>query len=157
MYTAHSPKWANPDHTLIVLTWVHDVYGEIPFNADPNDSVLHGREIFAQAAAGDFGPVAEYVPPVKPPEQIQKEMTDAVQRHLDNTAKTRGYDGILSLASYATSTNPTSSAEGQAGVAWRDAVWAYCYQVLADVQANARTIPTEEALIAELPAMVWPA
>lgn len=83
-------------------------------------------------------------------------MTDAVQRHLDATAKTRNYDGILSLASYATSTNPTFAAEGQAGVAWRDAVWAYCYQALAAVQAQTRAVPTWEELKAELPAMVWP-
>jgi len=157
MYTAHSPQWADAAHTMIILTWVHDTLGSIPFAASPTDIELHGRELFAQAAAGDFGVVAEYVAPVKTAEQIQKEMTDAVQRHLDSTARTRNYDGILSLASYATSTNPTFSAEGQAGVAWRDAVWAYCYQVLADVQAAVRTIPTEEALIAELPAMVWPA
>jgi len=156
MYTAHTPQWADAAHTLINLTWVHDTLGEIPFGASPNDIELHGRELFAKALAGDFGTVAEYVPPIKTPEQIKKELTDAVQQHLDNTAKTRGYDGILSLASYATSTNPTFSAEGQAGVVWRDAVWAYCYQVLADVQTNNRPVPTAEALIAELPTIAWP-
>jgi hypothetical protein len=92
----------------------------------------------------------------KTPAQIQAEMTTAVQRHLDAEAKTRGYDGILSLASYASSTHPSFSAEGKAGLDWRDAVWAYCYQVLLDVQAETRPIPTEAELIAELPVMVWP-
>lgn len=81
---------------------------------------------------------------------------DAVQRHLDETARTRGYDGILSLASYAASTHPPFAAEGRAGADWRDSVWGYCYQVLADVQAGTRPIPTAEQLIGELPAMVWP-
>lgn len=82
---------------------------------------------------------------------------DAVQRHLDATAQTRGYDGILSLASYAASTHPPFAAEGRAGADWRDAVWGYCYQVLADVEAGTRPIPSIAELIAELPAMVWPA
>jgi len=97
-------------------------------------------------------------PPVVPktPEQIKAEMVASVQRHLDATAKTHGYDGILSLASYAASTHPPFAAEGQAGLDWRDAVWGYCYSVLAGVQAGTRTIPTEAELIAELPVMVWP-
>lgn len=94
--------------------------------------------------------------PPKTPEQIQKELTDAVQKYLDATAKKRGYDGILSLASYAASTHPPFAAEGRAGADWRDAVWGYCYQVLADVQAGNRTIPTASELLAELPVMVWP-
>jgi hypothetical protein len=92
----------------------------------------------------------------KTPAQIQAEMTTAVQRHLDAKAQAHGYDGILSLTSYATSTNAKFSAEGIAGRNWRDAVWSYCYQVLADVQAQTRPIPTEAKLIAELPKMVWP-
>lgn len=95
-------------------------------------------------------------PPEPTPEQIQAELTNAVQRHLDSTAKTRGYDGILSLASYAPSTVPKFAAEGSAGVAWRDAVWAYCWGVLADVGNGLRQIPTAAELVAELPTMAWP-
>jgi hypothetical protein len=96
-------------------------------------------------------------PPEPTVEELKQAITNAVQAHLDATARTRGYDGILSLASYASSTNPPFSAEGRAGLDWRDAVWGYCYGVLADVQAGTRTIPTAEELIAELPGMVWPA
>lgn len=85
------------------------------------------------------------------------ELTTSVQSYLDDIARTRNYDGILSLCSYAASVHPTFGAEGLAGVAWRDAVWAACYAILADVQAGQRAVPTEAELLAELPVMVWPA
>lgn len=86
-----------------------------------------------------------------------QEYTDAVQKHLDDEAKTRNYDSILSACSYATSTNPRFSAEGQACVAWRDAVWAECYTILELVQTGRRAPPTIPELLAALPAMTWPA
>ena len=85
-------------------------------------------------------------------ERIKNELTAAVQAHLDAKAKEKNYDDILSLCTYATSTDPVFSAEGQAGVEWRDAVWAKCYQVLGDVLAGTRPVPTKEELITELPA-----
>lgn len=38
--------------------------------------------------------------------------------------------------------------------AWRSAVWAKGYEILAQVQAGERGIPTEVELIAELPELV---
>lgn len=96
-------------------------------------------------------------PPPPTADQVIASLTAAVQAHLDATARTRNYDGILSLCSYAASTNPKFGPEGLAGVAWRDAVWAACYAVLAAVQAGTRTTPTAAELLAELPAMAWPA
>ena len=49
-----------------------------------------------------------------------------------------------------------AGAEGMAGADWRDAVWLHCYGVLDDVTNGLRPVPSVEALIAELPEMVWP-
>ncbi len=95
--------------------------------------------------------------PAEVADQIRADLTLAVQAHLDATAGTRNYDGILSLCSYAASTSPKFGLEGLAGVAWRDAVWAACYSIMAEVQAGTRAVPTADDLMAELPAMVWPA
>jgi len=83
-------------------------------------------------------------------------LADAMQSHLDTTAQERGYDGILSLCSYATSANPRFGPEGQAGVSLRDAVWAYGYQIIAEVQAGTRPVPSAAELVAALPSIVWP-
>ena len=110
-----------------------------------------------EAYQWQFDPVTQTcsapIPPVPTPEEIQKAMTDAVQKHLDAAAQARGYDGILSAASYAGDTHPPFDVEGIAYKNWRSAVWLYCYQVLADVKAGTRAIPTPEALIAELPVL----
>jgi hypothetical protein len=83
------------------------------------------------------------------------QMASMIQNLLDNTAKTRNYDGILSACTYATSSNPQFQAEGQACVLWRDAVWAMCYQIMADIENGVRTEPTVDELLAELPQIVW--
>lgn len=81
----------------------------------------------------------------------------AVQGVLDSKAQERRYDNILSACSYGTSTVPTFAAEGQACVAWRDAVWAQCYSDLAKVQAGEMAQPTIEDFLASLPTLTWPA
>lgn len=88
---------------------------------------------------------------------IQGELIAAVQARLDGFAQSRNYSGMLSLCTYATSTNAKFAAEGQYGVEARDATWAACYQILADVESGARPIPTGYAEIEpELPALAWP-
>ena len=83
-------------------------------------------------------------------------LTSAIQSMLDDKAKERGYDSILSLCTYATSPAAKFAAEGQAGVSWRDEVWAKGYTILADVEGGERAIPTVDELLAELPDFVWP-
>ena len=83
------------------------------------------------------------------------EYTAKTQERLDSFAQTRGYDGILSAATYASSPTPQFAAEGQRCVVLRDSTWATLYAVMADVQAGNRAIPSWEQLEAELPAMEW--
>lgn len=94
-------------------------------------------------------------PPLETPEQAERRLQHSVQSHLDDTVKTRGYDGILSACTYATSSFEKFRLDGQAAVEWRDAVWSMCYQVLADVQAGIKPMPTEDDLIALLPMIDW--
>lgn len=88
-------------------------------------------------------------------ERIKLELANAVQAHLDAKARERNYDGILSLCTYATSTNTMFAVEGQAGSLWRDACWAKCYEVMSEVAAGTRPVPTAVELIAELPIFTW--
>lgn len=50
-------------HGTIDCEIEHPVYGWIPFTATPDDDMEHGRVIYAEAIAGELGPVAPYVPP----------------------------------------------------------------------------------------------
>lgn len=119
----------------------------------PHDyEYLNGNIVRTRAAEQGMSQVVQEPP--KTPEQIQKDLTDAVQRHLDNVAKTRGYDGILSACSYAAHPNPFQS-EGIAALNWRAAVWVQCYQVLDAVKSGAIEIPTAEQLVAGLPPINW--
>ena len=89
--------------------------------------------------------------PYIPPQATPAALAVAVQGHLDATARAKGYDSALSCVSYLDSTVATYRAEATAMRDWRDAVWLRCYEVLAEVQAGTRPVPTEAELIALLP------
>lgn len=86
--------------------------------------------------------------------KIQAQLTNAVQRVLDNKAQELLYDNCLSVCSYIDTGVPKFDAEGKAFRSWRSQVWAKGYEILAQVQAGQRAIPTEAELIAELPQLV---
>ena len=85
---------------------------------------------------------------------IQQQLTQAVQNVLDSKAQELLYDNCLSVCSYIDTGVPKFDAEGKAFRAWRSQVWAKGYEILAQVQAGERAIPTEAELIAELPQLV---
>lgn len=83
-------------------------------------------------------------------QQTKQRMTQFVQSILDSEAQKHNYDNIVSATSYAGYVNQFQ-AEGIAFGVWRSAVWAKCYEIMADVLSDKRQVPTEEQLIAELP------
>lgn len=110
------------------------------------------------AHIGDKGEFYEVVAnPIHIPteEEIVAGYVKTVQNHLDTTAQTRNYDNIFTLCSYANDLepNPKFLKEGRAAVSWRSAVWTKCYDILAEVKAGTRTVPTD--IISELPTFTW--
>lgn len=89
------------------------------------------------------------------PEGVQREVTLRVQSILDTFARSKGYDNIVSAASYAASTVPQFAAEAARAVLMRDNMWAACYAIMEAVKAGTRPLPTVEEVIAELPALTW--
>ena len=79
-----APTFANAANTLINLTLETDKFGIIPFTASPNDSEKHGRDLFAQAMAGDFGPIAPFVPPVVTQAQINAAADRMIAKHMQD-------------------------------------------------------------------------
>lgn len=97
--------------------------------------------------------------PVLTPEQelakIQEGMMGYVQLFMDRTAQAYGYDNMISACSYAAAPNKFQ-AESLSFLQWRSDVWEYCNEVVAQVKAQTRPVPTAEALLLELPAYVPP-
>jgi hypothetical protein len=77
---------------------------------------------------------------------------------LDAFAQARGYDNIVSLCNYATSSHPRFKADADLGVLARDQQWGASLQIKQDVLAGLRPMPTFEEVMAELPSLpAWPA
>ena len=101
--------------------------------------------------------------PMKTEEEKQKEFAEqrfkdiqtAVQAVLDGKAKEKNYDNGFAVASYALSTNDTFRSEAGKFIAWRDAVWAKCYQILDAYKAGEIEMPSVENVIAVLPELEW--
>ena len=88
-------------------------------------------------------------------EQRFKDIQTAVQAVLDRKAKEKNYDNGFAVASYALSTNDTFRNEAGKFIAWRDAVWAKCYQILDAYKAGEIEMPSVENVIAVLPELEW--
>lgn len=88
-------------------------------------------------------------------QEIQSEVLIRVQQLLDDKARERNYDDGVSLASYATSSNPKFRKEAEAFVVWRDNVWAKCYELLAQYQAGEIDLMSVDDVMKEIPTMEW--
>jgi len=78
---AKNPQWADSDHTMIdlIIKW-DTIDEELPFSATAEDVEAHGREIYNNALAGEYGEIAEYVPVVL----SAKELADSIRAERNN-------------------------------------------------------------------------
>lgn len=82
----------------------------------------------------------------------------AIQSSLETFVRTKGYDSVISCCSYSSSTDATFAAEAAYCIQLRDTTWRQFYTMWAQIEAGARTAPTLDALLAELPisSATWP-
>ena len=88
-------------------------------------------------------------------EDLQKKYTKLVQNYMDKIVQAKGYDDVFTCISYVDSTDEIFRREALAVLAWRDKVWRLCYDVLAEVNAGKRAVPSELELLAMLPKLEW--
>ena len=137
--------------------FVTDQMAPVPNGVGVPPPALQSDEVARWSGAG-WDVLPSMPVPVITPEQIIAEVTAATQKRLDDFARTRNYDGILSACTYATSSMPKFTAEGQYAVDVRDNTWATLYAIMGEVQAGTRPMPTGFADIeADLPVLAWPA
>ena len=90
-------------------------------------------------------------------EQIKQGIIGAAQARLDAFARTRFYDDIKSASDYAGCSVPKFDIEGTYCRDARALTWARLYELLAEVEAGTRPMPTGFADVeSELPPLVWP-
>lgn len=95
---------------------------------------------------------------VTPPIDIKalfKSLEYVTQKHLDEFAKQKGYDNIISVCTYATSSNIARALEGQKAVDNRDLVWDHYFSKLELYTQPNAVLPTVEEYIATLPVLSW--
>lgn len=96
-----------------------------------------------------------------PPELLEPLPADVVReqitRWLDSVVQAKGYDSIVSCASYANSTDPTFRAEAEAAIAWRDAVYRRGYEILSDIPDGVTTPDDVMALLPQPREYGWTA
>lgn len=131
-------------------------------SATAKDDYTGPDEHIAAPADFDLARMADYIYAdgilaLPDPPSLQDRVVTATQKRLDDFARTRNYDGILSACTYATSTVAKFAAEGLYAVQARDATWAALYALLAEVQAGQRPVPDGfEDVAPLLPPLEWP-
>lgn len=129
----------------------------VAITREEHSALLAGQSLGKRIVPGPSGKPVLSDPPAMTEEQIIAVFVAEIQRRLDAFARTRGYDSILSAATYATSAVQRFSVEGRYAVDARDATWAAAYQILDQVKNGERDMPSIDDVISELPLLQWPA
>jgi hypothetical protein len=167
MFKADNPNTSIGDTTSIdiaefnvvaVVTTIQPTYDSTTQSLSEGDPILIGNGWTQQWIVSDLDLDTIASNEASKLVALQSDIVMFTQKRLDDFAKTRNYDGILSACTYATSTVPKFAAEGQYAVNARDNTWATLYTALGEVQAGTRSMPTSFADVEPLlSVLTWPA
>ena len=134
---------------------------EIHGDKMPPDAIEVSSEVYDQCKGKDLVSSPDGPPMLRQPEppnfeQRKGALLAAIDAHLNAAAKAKGYDSIINAALRAALPASPFHEEGVAFGTWMDAVYAKCYEVLAQVQANEIAEPDEAQLLAMLPELLLP-
>jgi len=74
---------------------------------------------------------------------------------LNSTAKEKGYDNTLSIASYVSSVNQIWRAEAETFISWRDQIYNLVFAKYNEIDSGA-DIPLADTFVSSLPKIIWP-
>jgi hypothetical protein len=96
------------------------------------------------------------IDPVRRAALVTRGFQDAIDAHIEATARSRRYNSAVSLVSYVDDPNPEFDAEARVFRKWRSDVWVYAIAELTKIDNGERSEPeTIESFIAELPVIQW--
>ena len=88
---------------------------------------------------------------------IVEVLEQAVQKRLDDFAKTKGYENINSATTYISSSVTKYKNEGTYASTVRDSTWTALYQIIDDANDGRRNqIKEFSEIVSELPTLTWP-
>lgn len=102
--------------------------------------------------------IKEFAPepiPEKTQTELLEEYKQAMQAHIDQTARSKDYDNGISCASYFNSSNETWKAEALAFLQWRDACWQYAIVVHDEVSRGVIDAPSLDEFSKAAPKINW--
>lgn len=115
------------------------------------------RAVTPDMALADGEVLAESIPPELLDPLPADVVRERITQWLDSVVQAKGYDNIVSCASYAASSDDVFRAEAQAAIAWRDAVYRAGYQILADIPDGVSTPDEVMALLPKPEEFGWTA
>jgi hypothetical protein len=168
MAITHSDeRWLLPDGTLVgastpfVLNEIQYLNGVAGLSEAQKEELgivkmaVRPDETF-HVASPDLNKPGQWITTQRPMHEIIAIYQQAIEDYIEAVAKEKGYSSAVSCASYVSSTVPEWAAEAAAFVAWRDKVWGKVFELLAELQGEAREPLPVADVIAMLPAIEWP-
>lgn len=137
-----NPRFITQSTSAIELTVIFDALPEeVTFIAKPSDPEPHGRELYYKAIAGEFGPIAEFVPPLVSYDVLTADLRNKMTTLLNTQARALRFSSIDEAMTYVDEPSvPLYQQQALALRKWRSIVRSVVEDV---IDANQLFVPDE--------------